>query len=239
MAPPLAFSMITAWVLNGASRVLTLCEASRRELQEAGVDPDRIHVFRYWVDQSLFRPMDKAEAKRGLGWGGKFVVLFVGRLIEIKGMDLLLEASDDTPDSVLFAFAGDGPCVGEIERAASRRANVCYVGRISNPDLPLYYAAADLVAVPSKYDEGFGRVILEALSCGTPVLASRRGGIPEAMDDTVGILVEPTAGRIREEVVSLLDRPERLREMAMCCRSYAVDRFSEKNAEEILGAYHG
>jgi len=227
------------WILEKANRVLTLSARSKEELVKIGLPPDSVEVYTYWVDQEVFKPMNRLEAKKKVGWEDKFVVLFVGRFIEIKGMDILLEAAKSINKEIYFAFIGDGPLSVYIKEASERFSNVMFIGKVNNHSLPLYYNAAHMVCVPSQYEEGFGRVIPEALSCGTPVLASNKGGIPEALDETVGICVDPTADNLRQIIETLCQTSEKLQQMQSQCREYALASFSEKNAELIVGSYYG
>ena len=115
--------------------------------------------------------------------------------------------------------------------------NIFFIGSVDNRNLPQYYNASDLVIVPSQYEEGYGRVILEALSCGTPVVASNRGGIGEALDSSVGMLIEPSIERIKEKIEFLFDRPEEVQKLARNCRSYAEKRFGPANARLVEESY--
>jgi len=225
------------WTLKSADKMLTLSEASKMELVRIGLDAASIDVYTYWIDQDIFKPIVKKKAKEKVGWSEKFVVLFVGRFIEIKGMDLLLQVAVNTFKEINFAFVGDGPLSSDIKKASESLGNVIFIGRVFNHNLPLYYSAADILCVPSKYEEGFGRVVLEALSCGTPVVGSNRGGIPEAINETVGILVEPIVDNLQREIEYFYQMPERLLKMQGQCREYAITRFSKKNAESIVKAY--
>jgi glycosyltransferase involved in cell wall biosynthesis len=213
--------------------------ASKKELVKIGLSPDNIDIYTYWVDQEVFKPSNRSEAKKKLHWEGNFVVLFVGRFIEIKGMDILIEVAKSMDKEIYFAFIGDGPLSAYIKEASVRFSNVMFIGKVNNHSLPLYYNATNIVCVPSKYEEGFGRVIPEALSCGTPVLASNRGGIPEALDETVGICLDPTADNLRQAIETLYQTPEKLQQMQSHCREYALATFSEENAELVVGSYYG
>ena len=225
--------------LSSFDVVLTLAVRSKMELIGIGLDSGRIRVFTYWVDQNVFRPMNKAECKMGLELGDEFVVLFVGRLLEIKGVKVLIEVARRLTDvkDVLFMFVGDGPLADEVRAASDDSGNIIYVGNVENRQLSVYYNVADVVVVPSLYEEGFGRVILEALSCGTPVIASNRGGIPEALDDSVGILIEPEVEEIVANNKRLYEHSEKLANLRRNCRVYAEKRFSENNAKAIENAY--
>lgn len=239
MNPDSLMAKMVKWTLIKADKVLALSSASKRELIKIGLREEMVDVYTYWVDQEIFKPFDRVEAKKKVSWEGRFIVLFVGRFIEIKGMDILLKVANSINREIYFAFIGDGPLSANIKEASVRLSNVIFLEKVNNHNLPLYYNAADILCVPSKYEEGFGRVILEALSCGTAVVASNRGGIPEAIDETVGVLVDPTADNLRRVIESLYLAPERLHEMQGNCREYAMDRFSERNAKRIIGCYDG
>lgn len=219
--------------------ILTLAVGSKMELMSMGLDGKGIRVFTYWVDQTVFGPINKAECKKELTLEGKFVVLFVGRLLEIKGVKVLIEVAKRLADvkNVLFMFVGDGPLANEVKAASNNFGDIIYVGKVENKELSVYYNAADVVIVPSLYEEGFGRVILESLSCGTPVIASNRGGIPEALDKSVGMLIEPEVDEVTQTIESLYKHPEELANLRRNCRAYAEKRFSEHNAKAIESAY--
>ncbi len=225
------------WTLSSADKILTLSQAARRELVKIGLDRSRIDTYTYWIDQEIFRPVSQAAAKEQVGWRDKFLILFVGRLIEIKGTDILLQLAGEVQEDIAFAFIGDGPLAEKIKRDARKMRNVSFVGRVDNCQLPQYYNAADVLCVPSKYEEGFGRVLLEALSCGTPVIASNRGGIPEAVDNSVGVLVEPTASDFYRAILGFYNDKEGLGAKRKVCRNYAMKKFGTANADKILSSY--
>ena len=226
--------------LSSFDVILTLAVRSKRELIKIGLDSKRIKVFTYWVDQTVFRPMNKVECKRKLGLEGKFMVLFVGRLLEIKGVKVLVEVANRLAEmaGIVFVFVGVGLLANEVKVASEHFGNVLYVGKVENKELSRYYNAADVVVVPSIYEEGFGRVIVEALSCGVPVVASNKGGIPEALGPCVGILIEPAVDEIQLTIERLYEHPEELANLRRSCRVYAEKRFSENNARTIEESYY-
>lgn len=230
--PPLFLKLIFSKI----SKVLVLSQKAKEELANAGANVSKLEVFTYWIDQSVFRQMDKNECKRILGISGKFTVLFVGRLFAIKGVRTLIKAASYC-SSVTFVFVGSGPLDSEIRSASLRQKNIKFMGRLPNRKMALAYNATDVTIVPSLYEEGFGRVILEALACGTPVIASNRGGIPEALDSSVGVLLEPTVQNIIKAINHLEKNRKELFELASNCRKFAEKHFSEKNAKLIEEAY--
>jgi len=235
-------STLFKWILRSFDAILCLSNNSKEELVKIGIDADKVHVFTYWVNQSIFRPLVHEECKKKLSWENKFVALFVGRLIEEKGVRVLLEVSQvlQDQDKILFAFVGRGPLAEDLVKASILYGNIEFMGSVENNLLPVYYSAADVVVVPSTSQEGYGRVILEALSCGTPVIGAKRGGILEAMDASVGLLVEPVKKEIVHAIPKLSEASkEGLNNMRATCFNYARDRFSDDNAKVILKAYEG
>ncbi|MDP8233786.1 MAG: glycosyltransferase family 4 protein [Candidatus Saelkia tenebricola] len=216
------FARIIKCIFNGFDQVLTLSEQSRNELIKIGVNPEKVVTYRYWVNQDVFKPKDIPRSK--------FKVLFVGRLIEIKGILTLIKVARKNKD-MTFVFIGEGPLLGRIKEAA-KDDNIIFLGRVKNTELSSWYNDADVVVMPSLYEEGYGRVILEALSCGTPVIASNRGGIKEVLTDSVGMLIEPT----EEEITKAL-KEINLEKLSKNCRPYAEKMFSSNNALVIEKAY--
>ncbi len=218
-------------LLNHADNVLTLSYQSAKELEDLGVS--KVGVFTYWVDLQRFYPK-KRNRKRG-----SFRVLFVGRLISIKGVKELLKAAKSWNKEIRLAIAGTGPLEKDVIAASKDCANIHYIGRLKNEDLPEQYNDSDILIVPSTHEEGFGRVIIEALACGVPVIGSSRGAIPEAMDDSVGLLIDVTPENIKLAVESLYRNRKLLQKLSSNARSFAEKRYSEMNIERIIESYHG
>lgn len=164
-----------------------------------GVPEHKLHVVRNGVDLDRFKPVDPGAARRRLGLDSSApLVLSVGNLLELKGHALLIEAvhqlSGDWP-TLRLVIAGEGPererLLGLI-RQHGLAGRVRLLGAVANASLVDWYGAADLFALPSSR-EGLPNVMLEALACGTPVIATAVGGIPEVLAG------QPEAGELLPE----------------------------------------
>ncbi len=226
---------VSRLIFINSDKVLTLSKRSKDEIKLLDIPESKINVFTYWVDLNKFKPIK--GAKENLGWRYRFVVLFVGRLVQEKGVLVLLDALQKWNRNIYLAVAGTGPLEKEIYHRSLAIENLIFLGKVDNSKLPLYYSASDLVIVPSIHEEGFGRVILEALACGTPVIASNRGSIPEAMDKTVGMLIKVTPENIKKAVEYFYDNPKELAKLSRNARKFAEKHYSQSNAEKIIKEY--
>jgi glycosyltransferase involved in cell wall biosynthesis len=185
--------------LRGAGAVIAVSGALAARARELGADPSTTHVLYNGVDSGMFRPGDSGQAREYLGLPpGVPVVLFVGNLKRSKGCNDLLEAFpavlSQQPDTLLV-FVGEGPeqaVIAARAQALGCQAQLRFAGAVPHGDLPRWFQAASVLCLPS-HNEGVPNVVLEAMACGTPVVATRVGGIPEVVPPFAGTLVEPRA----------------------------------------------
>jgi D-inositol-3-phosphate glycosyltransferase len=205
---------VEAEVVRCADLVIAATDEERWQLvQYYGADPDRVEIVPQGVDPTLFCPGDRAAARRALRLDDGPVILFVGRIQPLKGLDLAIETLHQlsVARATLLVVGGPSGPDGEAELARAHRlvedlrleARVRFVPPQPHAGLATYYRAADVCIVPSR-SESFGLVALEAAACGTPVVAANVGGLRFVVDHGVtGYLVD---GRDPAEFAALIDR---------------------------------
>jgi glycosyltransferase involved in cell wall biosynthesis len=184
-------------VLHAADAVVSVSQDIKAKLTGFGLPADRIHVVARGVDVERFHPGDRDQARRRLGIaGGRPVLLWVGRMVPVKALDVLLDACARLRErGVPFALhlVGDGPLRRPLEARAAALGlsdSVAFVGAVAHDRLPDWYRAADFMLLPS-HSEGVPNVLRESLACGTPFVATRVGGIPELAEGAANRLVPP------------------------------------------------
>lgn len=189
-----------------------------------GADPTKIEVIPCGVDLELFYPRARSEAQAYLDMPAHHkMVLFVGRVEPLKGIDVLIEAMalvlekhTDLRDDICLCVIGGEPDAdaAKMDREMARLQDmretlgianvVTFLGKREQVALPFHYSAAEVCVVPSHY-ESFGMVALEAMACGTPVVASRVGGLTFTIQDgSTGFLVPNDDPKALAEKLSLL-----------------------------------
>ena len=184
-----------SWALARAARVVAVSRALAARAIELGAAAERVDVVPNGIDRARFAPRDRREARRALGLPlDRKLVLFVGHLTEAKGAVDLLRAFASRGDvlaNVELALVGDGTEEAQC-RALAESLGVAarFPGAQPHDLVPTWLAACDVLALPS-WNEGMPNVVVEALACGRPVVATKVGGIPELVQPGMGELVPP------------------------------------------------
>lgn len=186
---PIARRMIR-WAGTRAAAMITVCEALKTEMVKFGMDASRITPLRNGVDLELFYPVDRGTTRKKLGLD-RFTLLSVGYLDPRKGHEHIIRALAEMPD-VCLMIAGSGPDRKKLEALSNALGvadRVTFLGPLPQDRLREYYGAADALVLASSR-EGWANVLLEAMACGTPVVASNVWGTPEVVrSPAAGVLM--------------------------------------------------
>jgi D-inositol-3-phosphate glycosyltransferase len=175
---------------NSCDLVVTAAQSEKHKLiAYYGLADDKIALVPCGVDRELFRPLDSRTAKEQSGLGGdrERIILAVGRVEPVKGFELLIRAAAYLPiedNCKVVIVGGDAASSDQIVALKETAAHIglqeklLFTGLVDHDQLPLYYNAAAVTAIPSHY-ESFGLVALESLACGTPLVAGPVGVLPE------------------------------------------------------------
>jgi len=222
-----------ARVLDMADALITVSHGLKEDLVQLGTAEAKVHVSYQGIDHELFHPGDKASARALLGLPHDWkIVLFVGGLVPVKGLDVLLDATArlmQRGSHFRLYLVGDGP----LRQSLAARANalglsgsVTLVGPQPQCRLPDWYRAADLSVLSSR-SEGIPNVLRESLACGTPFVATRVGDVAEFCPDAVDDLVPPG------DPAALAAALHRVLSGRLTCHSLPQPATWEDNAVEV------
>lgn len=217
--------------MNFADRILSVSEDLKLHIMNLGIKPEKVIVVPNGVDIEKFKPVKKEKARNLLNLSqDKKIVLFVGALRKIKGVDYLIEAAKAfvDRDTELFMVGRDDGLKKSLDKRAEelKISNfIKFTGPVNHEDIPFWISASDILVLPSL-SEGRPNVILEALACEIPVVATDVGGIPELLiQGETGYLVPAKNPVELSKRISKLLEDEDLREkMGKLGRKSIIER---------------
>jgi D-inositol-3-phosphate glycosyltransferase len=221
------------------------------------VTGENIELIRTGVDKRLFRPIDKETAVKKTGIVFKNIILFVGRITKAKGLRILVKAlakvkKEFNEDIKLLVIGGDNSGVMHSKEESKEKKhlkrlikkldlkdNVIFLGPVNRELLPYVYAISDVCAVPSLY-ESFGLVAVEAMSCGTPVIASKVGGLAHTViDGYSGLHFLPgRSDHLAKAILKLVTDSEKMEKIGINARLRTAREFGlERTVKQIKSLY--
>jgi teichuronic acid biosynthesis glycosyltransferase TuaC len=224
--------------LQGADKVIAVSGALKQAMVQMGIQEGKVSVIPNGVDLAKFHPVPQELARQRLGLLGKRLILSVGNLVPNKGFDLLMKAlrvldDEDRVDDLHLAIVGEGGERHALERLASRLSlsdRIHFAGAVPHEVLSLWYSAADVFCLAS-FREGWPNVLLEALACGTPIVATAVGGIPEIIrTDDLGLISPCTEHALADKLSLALEKPWQ----PDLLRSYAASHTWERTAQAVV-----
>lgn len=234
------------WVLNGADLVIAASNATYNEACRIVKETKKVHLVPNAVDTEKFNPsLDCSWVKKKLNIENCSVIFALASHSPVHGLEYLIKAVPivtKEKDDVVFVIGGEGSLRTFHEQLAAKlgvKEKVKFVGLISRNQTPYYFAASDMLVVPSL-QMAFGIVVSEAMACGKPVISSRvSGALDQIIDGTNGFLIKPQSpAEIAEKILWLLNNPISAKRMGMRGREIVEKKFNmDTRIEDILSLY--
>ena len=216
-------------VLRKVDSIICISKETMVDALKCNVEESKLHLVPNWVDTSLFNPVNKRPSVDGVK-----CVLYVGRMVKEKGVGILIEALSDLLKEgvkVKGLMVGDGPDLPYFISLAKQlgiEKNVVFTGFVPLEEKVLYYSMADVFALLSIH-EPQGRVLLEAMSAGVPVVAFKSAGIAEMIPSSCGILLENVnVNTAKDAIRELLSDERKTRKLQENARKLVVQNYDVK-----------
>ena len=233
----------------GAEKIITISDQVHEEVKKYYfADEDKLKKIMNGVDDKIFKPLDVDRLKvlkkyiKGINSDPPYLITFVGKLTDFKGVDLLIDAAAEYEEKfpgVMTLIIGDGELRSSLKERTEKLElkNIYFLGNLPQTELPALYSIADISVVPSRV-EPFGLVAVEALACGTPVIASRAGGLPDFINDDVGRLFEMNSSEdLAAKITAALENDDK-KHKGKDAADYALNNFSwHRVIDEVISVY--
>ena len=205
---PPPFSLVERYCLRHTDAAICGSSTAAQVWRAKGYTGPLAVIPQFGVDPAVFAPPARSEHRQG------FVIGYAGRLVEEKGVDLLLAAVADLPGTQVEVL-GSGPLRQRLERQARQLGlgdRAAFHAPIPSVEMPAFYRRLDALVLPSRsranWVEQFGRVLIEAMACGVPVVGSDCGEIPHVIGDAGLVFAEGDTGGLRSHLARLMDDSE-------------------------------
>lgn len=234
-------------VINDADVVIVPSRRMYKIAIELANDPQKIHLIHNGVDINMFNPnVDRVLMRNVLGIGEDEILIFAARnLYPVYGIEYLIKAIPEVIKhykQIKVVIVGEGPLrhyIYQLSQKMNLDKTVIFVGRVPRTLMPLYLAAADISCLPSLM-EGLPIFLLESLASGKPIIATRVGGIPEAVIDGYnGYLVKPKDSQsLASALLELISSPTKMKTFGQNSRRIAEEKFNiEKRIDKLINIY--
>jgi D-inositol-3-phosphate glycosyltransferase len=231
-------------LVKGCHRIIASTEKGKEDLiYYYDAAPETISVVPCGVNLDLFRPIKREMARSTLGLNGERIIVFVGRIVPLKGVDNLLKAMtylERERKILLIVIGGDEHSQEEMKRLKNLsqslkiHESVIFFGLVEQERLPFFYSAADLCVVPSYY-ESFGLVVLESLACGTPVVATKVGCAESVIrqGETGYVVIDNDPHRLANNIAKFFSKANGDKEFVGSVRA-SVTQYSWSNITQTI-----
>jgi len=236
---PLPFRWMERYCLRHTDHAIVGSEGARRVWREKGYEGPLAVIPQFGVDPDMFAPPKEPSSTEA------FHVGYVGRLVPEKGVDLLIEALAGLDGEWTLSIVGAGsqrPALESLAQARQVGDRVAFRGLMPSTELPDFYRELDALVLPSRsrpnWVEQFGRVLIEAMGCGVPVVGAESGEIPHVIGDAGLTFPEDDVRSLRDRLRLLREDPEQARELGAQGRERVIERFTQEQiAAETTAVY--
>jgi len=240
---PPPFAWIEKWVLKHIDHAIAGTKEAAGVWRDKGYSGPLDVIPQFGVDPDIFSP--EPDRQDGVASDRPFVIGYAGRLVPEKGLDLAIDAVARLPGKWLLSIAGDGP---ERERLSEKAGlyniggSVHFPGPISSTDMPDYYRSLDALVLPARtmpnWKEQFGRMLIEGMACGVPVIGARSGAIPEVIGNAGLTFPEGDTDALRNCLLSIIEHPRLRQQLIETGRQRVQDHFTQKQvADQTADVY--
>jgi len=223
---PPPFSWGESWVMRHVDYALAGTQSAADVLRAKGYTKPLSVIPQFGTDPDLFQPATERPER-------PFTMGYLGRLVEEKGVLLLLEAASHLKGDWRLRFVGGGPLHETLVQQAQTLGiadRVTFVGQVPSTEMPMHYHALDVLVLPSltrpNWKEQFGRVLVEAMASGVPVVGSDSGAIPDVIGDAGVIVPENNCAALSHALQLLLDQPAERERLAQAGRAHVLRHYT-------------
>lgn len=222
---------IFKWTFDKFDKILLVSQKSGEQLQKIGLDKDKMINYKHWLDPTIYKP--KINTKEN----DQMIILFVGRIIKMKGIFILLDAAKKLPQNFIFNIIGDGSDFELVKEKSASLTNFNLLGKKKPSEIIKFYQNSDFTVLPSISPEAQPMVVMESLMCGTPVITTNKGSIVEMYNKSVGISIEPNVNNLYKTLLNFNQQSDKISQMKKKARNFAIKNFGVKNAKIITKSY--
>ena len=232
---PPPFRWIERYVLERADGIVG-SEAAGEVLRRKGHTRRSVVIPQFGVDPRVFAPRPEP------GNTDRFVVGYAGRLVEEKGVDILVRAVGAIGGDVILRLAGSGPAEGDLRRMAAAMPGVVFEGALPSAAMPEFYNGLDVFVLPTVgrrgWTEQFGRAAVEAMACGVPTVVADTGELPQVVDRAGVVAPTADAHALADVLKRLRDDPARRGRLARAGRSHVLERYTTQAVADATAAFY-
>lgn len=243
---PVPFSWIEQYNFRTSKAAIAGNREAKEVLRKKGYEKSVAVIPQFGIDPTVFRKLEADDLRMRLfGSDEVHVIGYGGRLVEEKGVMLLVEAFARLPENARLLLIGDGPLKDQIRTVAVKRGiekRLVILGSVPSQEMPQYLNCLSCLVLPSltrsNWKEQFGRILIEAMACEVPVIGSDSGEIPSVIGDAGVVVPEGNVEALTNAIESLLGSPHGLKELARRGRERVLQHFTQHIiAEQTLQVY--